>query len=210
MGYVVLEFQHKTYQQAKLMKKILLVAIAFLTFTFQSSFFDSLQAQVQWQTIEKASQIDLKNNKKMFFIDFSTSWCGWCKKMDRDTFSDPVVAAILNKYYIPVHFNAEGNATFTWNGVKYANQQNAGEKPQAHPFTRAILGPKIGYPSFAVFNKSAGLTQVLQGYHSAYDFSMILWYLCSGDSNRYTFDEYQNIFQEEIRPDMMKKLGLAK
>lgn len=167
-------------------------------------------AQVQWKTIEQASQTDMSKNKKLFFIDFSTSWCGWCKKMDRDTFSDPVVAAILNKYYIPVHFDAEGNSTFTWNGTKYSNNTAAGQKASTHSFTRAILGQKIGYPSFAVFNSNGGLTQILQGYQSAYDFSMVLWYLCSGDSQNYTFDEYQKIFQQEIKADMMKKLGLNK
>ena len=167
-----------------------------------------VQGQVKWQTIEQASQVDLKANRKLFFIDFSTSWCAWCKKMDRETFSDPVVAAILNKYYIPVQFNAEGTSTFTWNGTKYSNTQVPGQKPQAHPFTRAILGQKFGYPSFAIFNNNGGLTQILQGYQKAYDFSMALWYFCSGDKDRYTFEEYQRIFQEEIKPEMMKKLGL--
>ena len=184
------------------MKKslLLLVLAAFLV--------TGVHAQVNWQTIEQASQIDVKNNKKLFFVDFSTSWCGWCKKMDRETFSDPVVAAILNKYYIPIHFDAEGTSTFTWNGNKYSNTHVAGQKAQTHPFTRTILGQKIGYPSFAIFNRSAGLMQILQGYQNAYEFSMVLWYLCSGDNQRYTFDEYQKIFQEEIKPDMMKKLGL--
>lgn len=168
----------------------------------------SSNAQVNWKTIEQASQVNTKSNNKMFFIDFSTSWCGWCKKMDRETFSDPVVSAILNKYYIPVHFDAEGSSTFTWNGTKYSNTQAHGQRAQTHPFTRAILGQKIGYPSFAIFNRNGGLTQILQGYQGAYDFSMVLWYFCSGDSQRYTFDEYQKIFQEEIKPDMMKKLGL--
>ena len=168
----------------------------------------SSNAQVNWKTIEQASQVNTKSNNKMFFIDFSTSWCGWCKKMDRETFSDPVVSAILNKYYIPVHFDAEGSSTFTWNGTKYSNTQAPGQRAQTHPFTRAILGQKIGYPSFAIFNRNGGLTQILQGYQGAYDFSMVLWYFCSGDRQRYTFDEYQKIFQEEIKPDMMKKLGL--
>lgn len=170
----------------------------------------NVQAQVNWQTIEQASKVDTRTNKKLFFIDFSTSWCGWCKKMDRETFSDPVVAAILNKYYIPVHFDAEGTSTFTWNGTKYTNTKGAGQKPQTHPFTRAILGQKIGYPSFAIFSRTGSLTQILQGYQTAYDFSMALWYFCSGDYQRYTYEEYQRIFQEEIKPDMMKKLGLAK
>lgn len=180
-----------------------------LSFFLLAAFFAvSANAQVKWQTIEQASQIDVKSNKKLFFIDFSTSWCGWCKKMDRDTFSDPVVAAILNKYYIPVRFDAEGTSSFTWNDVKYTNTQVAGHKAQTHPFTRAILGPKVGYPSFAIFNKGRGLSQILQGYQNAYDFSMQLWYICSGDNQRYSYDEYQQIFQSEIKPGMMKKLGL--
>jgi|P827metagenome_2_1110787.scaffolds.fasta_scaffold00058_51 thioredoxin-related protein len=169
-----------------------------------------LQAQVQWRTMEQASQVDIKSNKKLFFVDFSTSWCGWCKKMDQDTFSDPVVAAILNKFYIPVKFDAEGNSTFTWNGVKYSNTKTPGQRPQTHPFARAILGQKIGFPSFAVFNREKGLSQILQGYQNAYDFSMQLWYICNGDSQRYTYEEYQKIFPTEIKPDMMKRLGLDK
>jgi len=184
------------------MKKILSALVLTLLFAVPA------QSQVKWQTIEQASQVDLKSNKKLFFVDFSTSWCGWCKKMDRDTFSDPVVSAILNKYYIPIKFDAEGNSSFTWNDVKYSNMQSPGQKAQIHPFARAILGQKIGFPSFAIFNKSRGLTQILQGYQNAYDFSMQLWFICSGDNQRYTFDEYQQIFQTEIKPGMMKKLGL--
>lgn len=165
-------------------------------------------AQVKWNNIEEASQIEVKNNNKLFFVDFSTSWCGWCKKMDRETFQDPVVSAILNQYYIPVSFDAEGNSSFTWNGTKYANNGKVvnGRKP-THPFTQAILGKQIGYPSFALFNKDRGLIQILQGYQSAYDFQMVLWFFANGDNIRYTFDEYHAIFDQEIKPDMMKKLG---
>lgn len=181
-------------------KKIAILLVAFVAMGIGST----VKAQVKWQTIEQASQVNTASNNKLFFIDFYTSWCGWCKKMDRDTFTDPVVAAILNKYYIPVHFDAECNTTFTWNGTKYTNAQSG----KTHSFTRAILGQKIGYPSFAVFTKSGNLMQILQGYQSAYDFSMVLWYLCNGDSQRYTWEEYQRIFPTEIKPQMMKKLGL--
>lgn len=171
----------------------------------------SAQAQVEWQSVENASQVDVNTNKKLFFIDFSTSWCGWCKKMDRETFSDPVVSAILNKYYVPVHFDAEGKAEFTWNGQKYAGAKaSVNGRPATHPFTVAVLGQKLGYPSFALFSKDRKLIQILQGYQSAYDFQMVLWYFANGDTERYSFEQYQQIFDEKIKPDMMKKLGLAK
>lgn len=171
----------------------------------------SSQAQVEWKSIEDAAQVEVKNNKKMFFVDFSTSWCGWCKKMDKETFSDPVVAAILNKYYVPVHFDAEGKSQFTWNGTKYANNGvSPNGRPSTHSFTQAILGKRIGYPSFAIFGTDRNLVQILQGYQNAYDFQIVLWYLCSGDKERYDFETYKSVFDAKIKPGMMKKLGLAK
>lgn len=171
----------------------------------------SSKAQVKWQTIEQASQVELKGNNRLFFVDFTTAWCGWCKKMEHDTFSDPVVAAIMNQYFVPVKFDAEGKSAFTWNGTKYANTNpSVNGRPATHPFTVAVLGQKIGYPSFAFFGKDRKLITILQGYQPAGEFQIVLWYLASGDSNRYSFEQYQKIFDSEIRPVMMKKLGLAK
>ncbi len=167
------------------------------------------QPTVSWTPITKAAASN-PNQTKMYFIDFYTSWCGWCKKMDNSTFMDPVVAAILNQYYVPIKFNAEGNETVTWAGNTYTAPASSGKRGSAHPFTRAVLGAKLGYPSFAIFNEKQGLVTILQGYQHAYDFSVVLWYLCSGDSNKYTFDKYQQIFDQEIKPGMMKKLGLAR
>ena len=167
------------------------------------------QGQVNWVPVAQAEQNNPKQ-AKMYFIDFSTSWCGWCKKMDNSTFADPVVAAILNQYYVPVKFNAEGSDTFTWNGTAYGPSKGTGRAAATHPFTRAVLGNQLGYPSFAVFSGQQSLLTILQGYQNAYDFSMVLWYLCSGDNTRYAFENYQKIFDEQIKPGMMKKLGLAK
>ena len=34
-------------------------------------------------------------NPRKYFIDVYTDWCGWCKKMDKDTFQNPEVAAYM-------------------------------------------------------------------------------------------------------------------
>jgi len=48
-----------------------------------------------------------KTEDKLIFIDFWTTWCGWCKKLDADTFSaDSVVAEM--KDVICVNLDAEG------------------------------------------------------------------------------------------------------
>ena len=103
--------------------------------------------QIEWKTIEQAAKTDTKGNTKLYFVDFYTSWCGWCKKMDRETFTDPTVALILNKYYIPVKFNAEGNSEFTWHGSKYNNVAAApGNRPSSHSFAKRFWVPRWGSP----------------------------------------------------------------
>jgi thiol-disulfide isomerase/thioredoxin len=47
-----------------------------------------------------------KTEKKPVFIDFSTDWCGWCRKLEKDTFSQASVAEVM-KALINVHIDAE-------------------------------------------------------------------------------------------------------
>jgi uncharacterized protein YyaL (SSP411 family) len=46
---------------------------------------------VNWVTFEQAVELSKKDKRKVF-IDVYTDWCGWCKVMDKNTFSDPKVA----------------------------------------------------------------------------------------------------------------------
>ena len=179
-------------------KYIKILVCTSLFFTFLLSPFTSLRAQVKWPTIEEAASETI--GTKLYFIDFYTSWCGYCKKMDRETFTDPTVAKILNKYYYPVKFNAEGTNTFVWFGKTY-NPASAGRN-RTHEFAKGVQG----YPTFNLFTADGKLFQSIPGYVAAKDFTVILWYLASGDYNRYSYEQYQKIFDKDIRPTMEKAL----
>ena len=43
--------------------------------------------------------------KRYVLVDVYTDWCGWCKVMDKNTFSEPNVAKILNENFYPLHFD---------------------------------------------------------------------------------------------------------
>ena len=45
--------------------------------------------------------------EKLVFIDVSTSWCGYCKKMKANTYTDADVANLINSKYISKSIDAE-------------------------------------------------------------------------------------------------------
>ncbi|MBR1792615.1 MAG: thioredoxin fold domain-containing protein [Bacteroidales bacterium] len=160
---------------------------------------------IQWTTIEAASQ--LKGNSKMYFVDFYTTWCGWCKRMDKDVFSDSTVIKLMSKYYVPVKFNAEGTAEFTWKGTKYIGTEvPRGAHPILHQFTKAMLGKRIGFPSFVIYDSSQSIIMLIEGYQTAEDLTMLLWYYASGDYHKFSYEKYKTIFEKDIRPIMTASL----
>ena len=44
---------------------------------------------------------------KLAVIDCYTDWCGWCKVMDKKTFSDRKIIERINEKYMAIKFNPE-------------------------------------------------------------------------------------------------------
>ncbi len=89
------------------MKKHLIFSLL-LVFLLSSAFIaePDKKSKIKWLSLEEAYALNKENPRKIF-VDVYTDWCGWCKKMDRDTFSDPDVAEFANENYYAVKLNAE-------------------------------------------------------------------------------------------------------
>ncbi len=103
------------------MKKLLTICI------FLLSSYSGVQAQskINWLTFEEAAA-KTTNNPKMIIVDVYTDWCGWCKKMDKDTFTDAKVIAYINEHFYPVKLNAEDTKKkFNFKGKEYTEASMA-------------------------------------------------------------------------------------
>jgi thioredoxin-related protein len=151
------------------------------------------QPAVEWLTFEKASS-KMSAKPKKIIIDVYTNWCGWCKKMDQTTFTDPVIAAYMTKNFYSVKFNAESKDTLVFKGKTFVNP-TPNEKRSAHQFAKAILQGKMSYPSYVLMDEDFSIITVIPGYMTADKFEPLLHYFATESYKTIEWKEYNASFK---------------
>ena len=72
-------------------------------------------SKVEWMSLSEVAA-NMQKEKRPILIDLYTDWCGWCKVMDKKTYSNKNVSAYLQQKFYSVKLNAEGTQSITWNG----------------------------------------------------------------------------------------------
>src|SRR5688572_3161861 len=119
---------------------------------------------VQWMTFEEAVTKS-KTEKRKIFIDVYTDWCGWCKVMDKKTFSAPAVAKLLNEKFYAVKFNAEQREDVVFNGTTFKFIEYGGRG--THQLAAALLNNKLSYPTVVFLDEDFKMLLPLPGYREA-------------------------------------------
>lgn len=117
--------------------------------------------ELSWLHIQDAGELKNKEGKK-YFIDVYTDWCGWCKVMDRQTFSDPEIQKYLNDNFHVVKFNAEQKEAIRYQGESY-EWINSGRKG-VNKLAIKFLGNRLSYPSLVYLDENKNLIQVSRGF----------------------------------------------
>lgn len=97
-----------------------------------------------------------KAEDKHVFIDFTAKWCGWCKKMDRETFTRPEVIEMINENFIPIKVDGDSKRELDLDGYKITEKN----------LTRHEFSVR-GYPAFWFLKSDGTKLAVIRGYRSA-------------------------------------------
>lgn len=141
--------------------------------------------KINWIGIEEAAE-KIKKQPRKVVIDVYTDWCGWCKKMDKSTFTDPAVVAYINKNYYAVKLDAEGKTPITLNGHTYTYK----EQYRAHELAIALLQGQMSYPTTVYLDEKFNMLTPVPGYLDAPTFHKILTYFGDNHHKSKTWEEY--------------------
>ena len=158
------------------------------------------QKEIQWMTMNEALAAQKKTPKKIF-VDMYTTWCGPCKLLDKNTFSNNDVIDFINKNFYAVKFNAEGTEEVTYNGFTYTNpnyQEGRKGRNGTHLFAHAL---KINaYPNIVFFKENGDLIQNVPGYRTPRQIEIYLKMIANDDYLELTSREAWETYKTNFKP----------
>ena len=178
------------------MKKIILILILLVAGVVNAQ-------KINWMTMNDAIAAQEKQPKKIL-VDVYTNWCGPCKLLDRNTFSNADVAAYINEHFYAVKFNAEGNETVSINAQTFANPKFDPSKTRGrnsvHQFARFMR--VSAYPTMLFIESDGTLITNLKGYRTPQQlepflklYGTDLWKTVDSQEK---FDQYTASFKNEF------------
>ncbi|UNY98824.1 DUF255 domain-containing protein [Zhouia spongiae] len=170
--------------------KFILTGLFICLIALTTSSFKEKDTGIKWMSWEEAiRKSESDQNPKKIFIDVFTDWCGWCKKMDKDTFNHPDVAAYMNKNFYMVKMDGEGKEDIEYKGntFKYVASGNRGY----HELAASLLQGKLSYPTVVFLDENQKMLSPVPGYKKPQEFLMIAKYFGDNIYKDKTWDEYQ-------------------
>ncbi|MBT8296413.1 MAG: thioredoxin fold domain-containing protein [Gramella sp.] len=159
----------------------------------------AIQAQeIKWMSMNEALKAQKENPKKIF-VDAYTTWCGPCKLLDRNTFTNKDVVSYINKHFYAVKFNAEGNEVINFKDKVFENpgyDPNKKGRNSVHEF--AIAMGVSAYPTMIFFDEKAGFLTPVKGYLTPQKLEIFLKIFATNDYKNVKTDEEWKKYQEEF------------
>lgn len=208
------------------MKNILSITLFFLAFSFISfscseekkkpivkSISDDKQGgpedpksdivKILWISFEEAQEL-MKTNPKKILVDVYTDWCGPCKMMMKNTFTNPTIVNFINENYYAVKWNAETGDTVTFNGKVFTNpgyNPNRTGRNATHDLTKAIaaVNGRLAYPTTLYIDEQWNLITGVQGYLVPERIEPILNFINENQYKKGTeYETYLSTFQSKL------------
>ena len=178
------------------MKRVLLFVVAFcsmLPLVHAQGSENRDNKEIHWITSFDELQEKMKQNPKKVYMDIYTDWCGWCKKMEASTFSNPDLIKYMNLNFYCVRFNAERQDNIQFNGKLY--QYNPQYK--ANMLAVELMGGpnKLSFPTSILMLENFQNPNPIAGYLTVAQIEPILTFFGDNYIRHQPWDSYSKTYK---------------
>ena len=166
----------------------IIIVVVFISVAFKPFKKD----KVQWLTVAEL-QVMYSKNPKPVLVDLYTSWCGWCKVMDKETYSNENVANYINENYYAVKLDAEQKETLEWNGKKY----NYDKRNKVNQLAVYLTGGQLSFPTTIFITDLNKAPAPLAGYLKVREIEAPLKYYGGGAYKTQNFEMFYKTFSSK-------------
>jgi len=161
----------------------------------------SQQTEIDWISVEELSAKNAKQPKKVL-VSIYADWCGWCKKMDKDTYKNAQLINYINQNYHAVKLNSEDKKNIPFQGktYKFVNKVPRGY----HELAANFLEGQLSYPGTIFLDESLDVIQGFLGYKKPQDFDVILAYFAQNEHKITPWQDFVDNYQSTIPPTVNK------
>jgi len=154
----------------------------------------SAQEKVKWYSIEEAIQLSRKE-PRVLVIDVYTDWCGWCKRMDATTFSDPAIIEMMNTHFYPVKMDAEGKEDVVIDDRTFKFVENG--RRGYNEIAAVVTKGRLSYPTISYVDHQGQVLEASPGYKTAEQFQVHLAYYSAEAYKTKTFEDFSATYTSD-------------
>ncbi|MCF8246232.1 MAG: DUF255 domain-containing protein [Saprospiraceae bacterium] len=169
---------------------LLAVVFAFNKTTFHAN--PLKKESINWVTWEEMMEKSKIQPKKVV-VDVYTDWCGWCKRMDATTFSDPCLAKYINDTYYAVKFDAEQKQDIVFKDKTYRFIKNG--RRGYHELAAEITRGQLSFPTVVFLDEKIEVIQSIPGYRDTKEFETIATYFGRNEHLKTPWETYQKTYK---------------
>ncbi len=163
----------------------LLSALLLIIMASFNAYKPNSEQEIKWISFEEAVELQKKNPKKII-VDVYTDWCGWCKKMDKNTYTDSEVIKQIEQHFYFVKLNAEQKEEIKYKDKVFSFKQEY----KANELAVSLLNGQMSYPSTVFLDEDMNLLTVVPGYLTPKDMNPILKYFGENIYKEKNWKEY--------------------
>jgi len=171
------------------MQKVIVFFSLILCVVFSTAFKTPKKDKINWMTVSEL-QAAYSKNPRPVIVDIYTHWCGWCKVMDKQTFSNDNVADYINEHYYAVRFDAENKDSVSWNGRQFG--YNATYK--VNELAVFLTSGQMSYPTTVFFPNITAQPAPLSGFLKPNEIEPPLKYFGDGFYKSQNFQDFYKKF----------------